>query len=204
MEQGLEIVSRRIEESGWRHLQRAEERQVNNEIGLIEGTRKHLALNDERFHRWVETFRGSLDRTFDVHLARLAATVVQLQNKIHGSQDREERDLGQRQNDLLAAFGRIIKGRFGTLELKTSRFGVEQYGRIVDQAGMNLEEKRKRLDALSPERLLARGYSLTRDEQGRILRSADNVQAGQTIFTQLAKGSLASVVTEKEDNGNDR
>lgn len=90
------------------------------------------------------------------------------------------------------------------MDLKTSRFNLAQYERILDQMLRNMGEKKKRLDALSPEQLLARGYSLTRDEQGRILRSADDVQAGQTIFTQLAKGELASVVTMKEGNGNDR
>lgn len=82
-----------------------------------------------------------------------------------------------------------------------NRFNLAQYERILDQMLRNLEEKKKRLDALSPEQLLARGYSLSRDEQGCILRNADEVQAGQTIFTQLAKGELASVVTKRDGTG---
>ena len=187
-----------VEEGAWRHIQRAEGRQFQNLNGLVEGTRKHLTLHEERFHRWVAIFRGTLERTFDASLGQLATKAVQLQEKIHGSHDLNERDLNQRQEKLLAAFDRVVEGRLNTLTLKTSRFTVTQHERILDRMLRNLEEKRKRLDALSPEKLLARGYSLTRDEQGRILRSVDEVKTGQTIHTQLANGELASIVTKKE------
>jgi exodeoxyribonuclease VII large subunit len=204
MDQSLANARRRFRDGVRQRLQQAGERQFLNLNGIVEGTRKHLGLNEERFHRRMEMVRGSVERTFDARLAHLAATAIKLQDKIRGSQDHEERDLCQRKDVLLAAFTRLIKGQLGILELKTSRFNLPQYERFMDQMLKNLGEKNKRLDALSPELLLARGYSLTRDEQGRILRNADEVQAGQIIYTQLAKGELASVVTKKEDTVDDR
>jgi exonuclease VII large subunit len=199
MEQALESASSRVEEGVRRRLQLAEERHLQNLIGLIEGTRKHLAFNEERFGRLVLAFKGALQRTFDWRLGQLTTKSVRLQEKSRGNQERNDRDLNQRKALLLAAFDRTIQGRNHTLALKTSRFNVAQYERILQQLLKNLEEKRKRVDNLRPEKLLARGYSLTRDEKGRILRSANEVETGQTIRTQLANGALASVVTKKEN-----
>ncbi|MEO8274586.1 MAG: exodeoxyribonuclease VII large subunit [Thermoanaerobaculia bacterium] len=49
---------------------------------------------------------------------------------------------------------------------------------------------------LEPRRVLARGYSLTRDSRGALLRDADTVRSGDRITTELATGSLISEVKE--------
>lgn len=48
----------------------------------------------------------------------------------------------------------------------------------------------------SPARVLARGYSLTRDASGRVVRDAGTVAAGSRITTELSIGRLASRVEE--------
>ena len=50
---------------------------------------------------------------------------------------------------------------------------------------------------LAPERTLERGYSITRDAAGRLLRRPDEVAAGDRIATRLAGGRLVSRVEEK-------
>jgi exodeoxyribonuclease VII large subunit len=53
------------------------------------------------------------------------------------------------------------------------------------------------LDALSPLKILGRGYSLTKlAHSGKVLRSATEVQIGERIITQLADGELKSQVIE--------
>jgi exodeoxyribonuclease VII large subunit len=54
------------------------------------------------------------------------------------------------------------------------------------------------LEALSPLKTLARGYSLTRDKvTGKIVNSVESVKVGQAIVTRIASGEIESVVTEK-------
>ena len=53
-----------------------------------------------------------------------------------------------------------------------------------------------RLHALSPLAVLERGYSITFDPQGRILKSARQVQLGDLIETRLHEGRLRSRVEE--------
>jgi exodeoxyribonuclease VII large subunit len=49
---------------------------------------------------------------------------------------------------------------------------------------------------LGPERVLARGFSLTRDAAGRVVRDATQARPGDVLSTQLAHGRLRSRVEE--------
>ncbi len=58
-----------------------------------------------------------------------------------------------------------------------------------------LRQLKKRLNALGPEQVLARGYSLTTDAaSGKVLRDAAKVKPGQQLKTRLAKGEVTSFV----------
>lgn len=70
------------------------------------------------------------------------------------------------------------------------------------QALRLLERERHRLDLLSqrteaqdPQHILRRGYSITLKD-GHAVRQASTLQAGETLETRLAEGSIRSVVTE--------
>lgn len=54
------------------------------------------------------------------------------------------------------------------------------------------------LDALSPLTVLARGYSITKTEAGKALRSIEDVRWGDEIRTQVADGDVVSVVQQVE------
>lgn len=58
----------------------------------------------------------------------------------------------------------------------------------------------QRLSVLDPALLLRRGYSLTFTTDGRLVRSASDVQPGDVITTRLADSALQSVVKSKIDN----
>lgn len=69
---------------------------------------------------------------------------------------------------------------------------------------MMLQQQRHRLDiweqqlqASSPERILAKGYTLTLCD-GRIIRSASQISTGSDIVTRFADGEVASTVKSKK------
>ena len=65
------------------------------------------------------------------------------------------------------------------------------------EAARGLEHRRQRLVALSPDGVLARGYSITQDaESGAVLRSADATAAGRRLRIRLAAGRLGARVEE--------
>jgi exodeoxyribonuclease VII large subunit len=52
------------------------------------------------------------------------------------------------------------------------------------------------LDALSPLRVLERGYSITRDKDGKVMKQTAEAKAGDEITTRLADGEIKSRVVE--------
>ncbi len=54
------------------------------------------------------------------------------------------------------------------------------------------------LDALSPLKVLGRGYALAQTEDGAVLRSAEQVETGDTVRVHLAQGSLVCEVKERK------
>ena len=54
------------------------------------------------------------------------------------------------------------------------------------------------LDALSPLKVLGRGYALAQQPDGTVLRSTDQAQIGETLRLRLADGALRCQVKEKE------
>ena len=57
-----------------------------------------------------------------------------------------------------------------------------------------------RVRSLDPVNVLARGWSITRVTDGRVVRSPADVAAGEILVTQLAAGSLRSRA-EPDDRG---
>jgi exodeoxyribonuclease VII large subunit len=51
-----------------------------------------------------------------------------------------------------------------------------------------------KLDSLSPLAVLRRGYSVTTDESGRVLRDASQLRIGQAVVTRFSKGTATSKV----------
>lgn len=79
-----------------------------------------------------------------------------------------------------------------------------QQGRLTAQMQELTHRQRNRLsalaaalDAMSPLKVLARGYSLTQDEGGALLTSVAQARPGQGIVVRLSDGSLDCTVMKK-------
>ncbi|OGV66499.1 MAG: exodeoxyribonuclease VII large subunit [Lentisphaerae bacterium RIFOXYC12_FULL_60_16] len=116
---------------------------------------------------------------------------------------REPHNLVQAYRDRLDSFfKRLIRG--------TEAYGRERHQRL-DDAGLRLihgmrlacqsatqdiRRIRDNLAALSPLAVLDRGYSVTRDSRGRIIRRAAGVPPGEVLVTTLASGRIESQVVK--------
>ena len=59
-----------------------------------------------------------------------------------------------------------------------------------------------KLEGLSPLKILARGYSVTQNQAGVALLSAQSVQVGEQIMTRLAQGKIISQVLSVQHEKN--
>ena len=68
--------------------------------------------------------------------------------------------------------------------------------RALDHATRVFDSYEHRVRALDPARTLARGWSITRDADGRVVRSVHDVSSRSTLVTTGADGELRSTVDE--------
>ena len=86
------------------------------------------------------------------------------------------------------------------LELLRNRLIAAQNQQIHSKARRYAALTAK-LDAMSPLKVLSRGYSMTQSENGQIIRSVHDVSSGNTIRITLQDGYLTATVTESKECG---
>jgi len=77
-----------------------------------------------------------------------------------------------------------------TLQRQLTQQVIHQQHRLQSQ----FERLRASLTAMSPEATLARGFTITRDQQGKVLSSRMKVPSGARMSTQFNDGLVVSVV----------
>ena len=68
--------------------------------------------------------------------------------------------------------------------------------RVLDHATRTVDNIETRVRAYDPARTLARGWSITRDADGRLVRSASDAPRGTILVTSLADGVVRSTVDD--------
>jgi exodeoxyribonuclease VII large subunit len=99
-----------------------------------------------------------------------------------------------------------LKQQHVSLRLAEDKRQLQQLRSRLDAARMNsvvagrarLERASTQLEALSPLRVLERGYALVYQANGKLLRASNEVREGESVVAQLAKGRVTATVTSKE------
>ena len=88
------------------------------------------------------------------------------------------------------------------LELNRERLLQLHPRRILDQQREQLQHRLELLRALSPDRLLERGFALVRQPDGRLVRSVAQVSVGAALELVLADGRIETAVQKLHKNTN--
>jgi len=119
----------------------------------------------------------------------------------------------ERPEQYLAALQKALNGYKRFWESYDKRF--RQARNDLDRSIRHLTESREQnmvllaaqLDAVSPLKVLARGYSVTTDDRGRLIKTTDAVHWGEEICTKLHDGEIYSVIQQverREENGREK
>ena len=106
-----------------------------------------------------------------------------------------DRALHYARSRLQVAPASLLSRAAGSISQRASRLVPSATARLAT-SDAQLEGRRRLLGAYDPTRTLARGWSLTTDENGRILRTVGEVSNGAMITTRMIDGELRSTVTE--------
>jgi exodeoxyribonuclease VII large subunit len=121
---------------------------------------------------------------------------------------RAGRSLLRRREDEVAAIGRRVH-RAGTVRIDSAIASVDRMAsvigatsqRSIDATRAHIVDLERRMELLDPQRLLARGWSITRTAVGDLVTTPAAVGSGTVLRTTVADGDITSVVTEETDNG---
>ena len=105
----------------------------------------------------------------------------------------------QRLDELQGDLSRCLKHRARhsqiVLQNLSERLHRIRPSQFLKQLREQLRQMERRLNALGPEQVLSRGYSITTDmATGKVLRDAKKVKTGQKLKTRLKNGEIASKV----------
>ena len=64
----------------------------------------------------------------------------------------------------------------------------------IDQCRNKIQAQLKTIEAISPQKTLARGFTLTKDSKGKLITSADQTHQNQVIITTFAHGKTESII----------
>ena len=91
----------------------------------------------------------------------------------------------------------ILKAEKARLQLTSSKKEINHiFEKILKEKEAGLKAVIKENEALSPLAVLSRGYSVTMDGNGKIIRNKKDAVPGSIIRTRLTDGILTSVVKE--------
>ena len=91
-----------------------------------------------------------------------------------------------------------IEQREKNLELLKNRL-ISAQNRNITQKNQRYIAAVSKLDAMSPLKVLTRGYSMAQTETGTVIRSVSQVELGERIRISFSDGSISATVMNKEE-----
>jgi exodeoxyribonuclease VII large subunit len=157
---------------------------------LARGQLEHSEGILERHQRGVTNgARTQIDR----HSDRLVHRTHTLRGAVRGQIDNHGNLLVAKGSALSRSAVRAVKWGEEELARQAARLSAIPQRQLVAEE-LRTAQWRRLLGAYDYQRQLERGYSVTRDSSGSVIRSASAVETGATLHTRLADGELVSVV----------
>ncbi|MDN3389661.1 exodeoxyribonuclease VII large subunit [Pseudoalteromonas sp. APC 3691] len=180
-----------------------------------------VSPNTQELHNKVTQLVNRLSNAFKHGIADKRALATQLQHRLNLCHPRNQlNQKSQRLDELSIALQQAMRNRLyqqeRTLNNLTPRLmrqspdkklatANHQLAQIqarlnqaiqhqLQQANNNLALQASRLDSVSPLNVLARGYSITKNEKNKVVKSVGDVKAGDTLITEFVDGVVHSQV----------
>ena len=78
---------------------------------------------------------------------------------------------------------------------------VSAENQIIARSNQRYIALTAKLDAMSPLKVLTRGYSMARNDRGEVVRSVNQVELGERIGIDFSDGKVFATVMDKKENG---
>lgn len=154
----------------------------------------HLAEVDGRISDAQEAIVNMVKRRLTVEKMRLEHWAEHIPVLFSVVRTRQEARLDALFRQATTAARQRMSSQAAFLEMKSLRLKT-LIERKVDNESHRLQLLAQRMEAQNPERMLRRGYSITK-YNGRALKDVSTLKQGAEIETRLANGTVVSVVAQ--------
>lgn len=173
----LEIAARRLKDITDRKMAFASQELARKILGSLNGFRKQCELALYQADNLSLQLKSSFGESFNNQKANLNGRSQKLNDLCYWSLDLRDKNLMGTQN----------------------RIQLSRYLNILLNKKASLADKERHLNAIMPEQVLKKGYTITRNLEGKILTSVSQIQEKEAIETQFVDGHVTSIVQETED-----
>ncbi|PCC13549.1 exodeoxyribonuclease VII large subunit [Pseudoalteromonas sp. JB197] len=180
-----------------------------------------VSPNTQELHNKVTQLVNRLANAFKHDMSEKRAQALQLQHRLNLCHPRNQlNQKAQRLDELSIALQQAMRNRLyqqeRTLNNLTPRLMRQSPDKKLTQASHQLAQlqtrlnqaiqqqlqqannslalQASRLDSVSPLNVLARGYSITKTDKQKVVKSVADVKVGDTLITELVDGTLHSQV----------
>lgn len=176
-----QVLKGRLEQAETR-LHRAMQARLERDSQRLDSLRARLRhpgeqLKQQRQH--VTALNQRLERTMQLHLAQQRERIIQLQKRLNSQQLKSRH---QAEQTHLNTLGQRLQNAIN-LQLE------KRHTRITSLA--------RELNAVSPLAVLGRGYAIAQNEEGQIIRRAEDTAPGQKLSLRLGEGRLSVEVKRR-------
>jgi exodeoxyribonuclease VII large subunit len=160
------------------------------------------SIADEAAHTALKTptaAAGFINDRVKVFLADTEAAYTAIRRLATQQLLRHSTHLSHQADRLQAATSATL--RIGSRELRArEQLLIQRAPRLLEQSSLRIEQLALLIAQLHPDRMLQRGFSITRTDAGEVLRDTTNIAKGVVLTTQLAQGSVTSEVTHTQES----
>jgi exodeoxyribonuclease VII large subunit len=157
---------------------------------LIDAVHAYQVATERAWAAIAAIARQDLDRV----AASLSDRAHRIARRTHAAVERADERLATRIARVRSEPARQLDVAVSSLAVAGDRLR-HQTPQLVAAEQRHLDAIAARLALLDPANLLRRGWSITRSAGGDVVRSVEQLAAGDTIVTRLADGEVASTVT---------
>jgi len=165
-------------------------------LGLRQGSRKHLDvarssldLNKASLHHRVDIWLSQARVLLETAKGQLvAAPKVMFRDCLRYLDDAKRRCLRDSQ--------RNVEGKQQIVSGLRTRFRMERFLARLSRENTDLASKQRLLRSADPKNSLKRGFSLSYDEHGNLIKSVEQLETGSKMKVLVHDGSITSTVDE--------
>ena len=172
-------------------------------VGLRQGSRKMLIVARSS----LERDKTLLDHRVSVRLSLARTSLETARGRLVAAPKIICRDCLRYVDDAKRRchrdFQRNLDGRKQIISGLRARFRLERFLAVLSGAGTDLESTQRLLRSLDPRNSLKRGFSLSYDEHGNLVKSVEQLKTGSKLSVLVHDGSITSTVDEIERHDHD-